>query len=129
DEVVIPSYAEEIDIILNSQCPSCCAWRLAARLLFGLTSGLLLAQRAVFMHFHSLQSPFHVARQARQPYARHPCSLMQIYPRRYRFHPSRTMAFMASIFFRMSLASAIWQRVRVRLCFGFLILKYLSPVM
>ena len=31
---------------------------------------------------------------------------------------SRAMAFMASIFLRISFASAIWQRVRTRLCSG-----------
>mgnify|MGYP007005331760 CR=1 FL=1 len=39
------------------------------------------------------------------------------------------LLFMAFIFFCMSFASAIWQRVRTRLCCGELILKYLSPVM
>ncbi len=47
----------------------------------------------------------------------------------YRTQQSRTMAFIASIFTCMSLASAIWQRVRSRLCCGDLILKYLSPTM
>ena len=36
----------------------------------------------------------------------------------YAFQQSRAMAFMASIFLRISFASAIWQRVRTRLCSG-----------
>ena len=47
----------------------------------------------------------------------------------YLIQQSRTMAFMAFIFFCISFASAIWQRVLTRLCCGELILKYLSPVM
>ena len=46
---------------------------------------------------------------------------------RYLRAQSRTMADMAFILRCMSLASAIWQRVRTRLCFGFLTLKYLLP--
>ena len=51
------------------------------------------------------------------------------YSYRYFFTQAFTMASIVSSLFSMSLASAIWQRVRIRLCLSFLILKYLSPLM
>ena len=54
-----------------------------------------------------------------------PCAteeiVIPVFPRSnylYLSQQSRAMAFMASIFFRISFASAIWQRVRTRLCSG-----------